>query len=112
MRWTVPLLSVHLLLSGCASSPPPTAPSYADRGVDRPSLVFDAPHLADAAPPGAMPWWADRNDLERSTFAGYRTPTFTSQTTYTVDRQRIVNGRVLDDVRTTTYRVQRVEAVR
>ena len=55
------------------------------------------------ARPG-LPWYAVRNEYKPTVTAGVELPTLERSVTQTVDRQRVINGRVRDHYRTTTYR--------
>lgn len=87
---------------------------YDQREGPAPSLVFSPPDLADfeqyAAAEG-FDWWRYR-DVPAATPAGLVGPTFTRTVTFTADHQRIINGRVRDHLRTSTYTTTVRESVR
>ncbi|MEX0745109.1 MAG: hypothetical protein WD118_05865 [Phycisphaeraceae bacterium] len=101
-------------LGGCQSGPVVDARELAPM-VDadgRPrSLAFASPQqrevVAEANLPPGLPWFAERNDQYPSVEAGFQTEIVERSATVTVDRQRVIRGRVYDDYRETTYR-QRV----
>ena len=60
----------------------------------------------------SQPWYASRNDARLTTNAGYESPTYEAQGTYTYDRQYTHGSHVRDYYNQTTYRASRSEAVR
>ncbi|MFA9477977.1 hypothetical protein ACERK3_06655 [Phycisphaerales bacterium AB-hyl4] len=106
------LLALALtLLSGCHTGPHVDArnlqPLVDTEGHPR-SLAFASPQqrqaLADANFAPGEPWFATRNDHYPSVDAGYHDTTYERSYTRTVDRQRVIRGRVFDAYRETTHR--------
>jgi hypothetical protein len=74
------------------------------------SLAFDSPALNRALLAGPAtqdleepPWYLYRNDARLSTVAGYYSPTFEQNVTYTYDRQSQTGRHVYDYYSSTTY---------
>lgn len=104
-------LTILASVTGCESHPKTVEAHAGGR-----SMVFDSPRLrqlnqgVEAAE--AQPWYASRNDARLTTNAGYMTPTYEAEGTYTYDRQYTNGGHVRDYYNTTSYRATRTEAVR
>lgn len=106
------LLSL-LLLTGCHGQPQARpglttldrAPLH-DHGRHAGSLVMasDWQRETGAMASGNYAWYAGRNDLVPSVFAGYATARYERSVTYTRDRQYTSGGRVYDHYHQTTYR--------
>ncbi len=115
------LISVTLLM-GCEGAPLAEGESllpYPDvRGRPR-SIVFNSRELrrVSVAPGagfnvGGQPWYASRNDIGLTTFAGYRSAKTERVVNITYDRQTISAGRVRDHFHNTTYRQSVTHVVR
>ncbi|HEX7008687.1 MAG TPA: hypothetical protein VF184_01810 [Phycisphaeraceae bacterium] len=79
------------------------------------SLALDTPRLrrlAGGEAADGLPWYAARRDAVPSVIAGYASPVLERSVTWTIDRQRITHGRVIDQVWSTTYRTRTHQAVR
>ena len=101
-------------LVGCASEPRPTWQPQPDPLALRPApeqpTANERP--GTARQPGRLPWYAIRNEVEPTVNAGIRLPVIEESYTTTVDRQRVINGRVYDHYRSTTYRDQLRRTIR
>ena len=93
---------------GCASAQHanhnPAEASYGRALATQPAVV----QTHSAGRPGHhLPWYANRNDARLSVDAGVKSATHKTSVRWTIDRQRIANGRVRDSYHTTTY-LQRI----
>ncbi len=122
MRAIRPLILVLCLggclaLIGCEQPQPMTdfGPQLDTEGVPR-SLALDTPllqHLRETRGiDRGQAWYDARNDQTLAATSGYELPTVQSSVTYTRDRQYFSNGRVYDNVSSTTYRAEYRQIVR
>ncbi len=114
------LLIAFAAMVGCEGMRPlayeqPTGPNPFVPGRSE-SIVFDSPAVRVLTEAGfrteGQAWYASRNDVRPTVFAGYRGATIDEVVNVTYDRQSITSGRVRDDYYSTTYRQSVTRTVR
>ena len=94
------VVAALLMMTGCAADRPFAAlgndyrpqPSFRQ---SPPSLVIDAPAMRKNAPAGSQ-WYDQRNDYQRTTYAGLRSPIIDYAYTRVYDRQYSTSHHVHD----------------